>query len=105
MVSNPLPKMVAFTGSYENQIRSEQKLIIILPLALFLIFMILYFQFKEISTTGIVFSGIVIAWAGGFILLWLYGQSWFLNFSFQLSSLMESFLNLWRLRSFLSIIL
>jgi Cu(I)/Ag(I) efflux system membrane protein CusA/SilA len=29
----------------------------------------------------LVFSGIVVAWAGGFILIWLYSQGWFLNFS------------------------
>jgi len=29
-----------------------------------------------------VFSGIVVAWAGGFILVWLYGQPWFLDFHF-----------------------
>ena len=28
-----------------------------------------------------VFSGVFVAFAGGFILLWLYGQEWFLNFS------------------------
>ncbi len=28
-----------------------------------------------------IFSGVAFAWAGGFILIWLYGQSWFLNFS------------------------
>jgi Putative silver efflux pump len=27
-----------------------------------------------------VFSGILVAWSGGFIMLWLYGQDWFLNF-------------------------
>jgi Cu(I)/Ag(I) efflux system membrane protein CusA/SilA len=27
-----------------------------------------------------VFSGIFVAWSGGFIMLWLYGQDWFLNF-------------------------
>jgi len=27
-----------------------------------------------------VFSGIGVAWAGGFLLLWLYGQPWFLDF-------------------------
>ena len=43
--------------------------------------MILYFQFKSVSTTGLVFSGILVAWAGGFIMLWLYGQTWFLDFS------------------------
>ena len=54
---------------------------VVLPLALFIIFMILYFQFRSIITTGLVFSGIAIAWAGGFIMLWLYGQPWFLEFS------------------------
>ncbi len=70
-----------FAGSYENQIRSEKRLMVILPIALFVIFLILYFQFKKVSTTFLVFSGIVVAWAGGFIMLWLYGQEWFLNFS------------------------
>jgi Cu(I)/Ag(I) efflux system membrane protein CusA/SilA len=69
-----------FAGSYENQVRSEEKLMLILPLALFVIFLLLYFQFKRASTTFLVFSGIVVAWAGGFILIWLYGQSWFMDF-------------------------
>ena len=69
-----------FAGSYENQLRAQKKLSIILPLALFVIFMILYFQFKAVLTTLIVFSGILVAWAGGFQMLWLYAQPWFLNF-------------------------
>jgi Cu(I)/Ag(I) efflux system membrane protein CusA/SilA len=68
-----------FTGSYENQVRAEEKLRVILPVALGLIWMILYFQFKRIWTTFLVFSGILLAWAGGFILIWLYGQSWFMD--------------------------
>ena len=78
-----LPAGVSYTfaGSYENQVRSEKKLEIVLPLALFVIFMILYFQFKSVSTTTLVFSGILVAWAGGFILIWFYDQSWFMNFS------------------------
>jgi len=70
-----------FTGSYENQVRSEQRLKIVMPVAIFIIFMILYFQFKGVTITMMVFSGIFVAWAGGFILIWLYGQSWFLDFS------------------------
>jgi len=78
-----LPAGVSYTfaGSYENQIRSEKRLTVILPLALLIIFLILYLQFKSTATTAMVFSGILLAWAGGFILIWLYGQSWFLNFS------------------------
>lgn len=71
----------SFAGTYENQVRSEARLRIILPLALAIIFLILYFQFRSVPVTALVFSGIIVAWSGGFILLWLYGQSWFLNFS------------------------
>ena len=71
----------AFAGNYENQIRSQRTLAVVLPLALFVIFLILYFQFKSVGTTLLVFSGIFVAWAGGFILLWMYGQPWFLDFS------------------------
>ena len=69
-----------FAGSYENQIRASKKLAVVLPLALAIIFLILYFQFKQITTTLIVFSGIFVAWSGGFVMLWLYGQDWFLKF-------------------------
>jgi Cu(I)/Ag(I) efflux system membrane protein CusA/SilA len=78
-----LPRGVSYTfaGSYENQIRAQKKLAVVLPLALFIIFLILYFQFKSIPTTLLVFSGIFVAWAGGFILIWLYAQPWFIDFS------------------------
>jgi Cu(I)/Ag(I) efflux system membrane protein CusA/SilA len=78
-----LPRGVSyhFAGSYENQLRAAKTLSIILPLALFVIFMIIYFQFKRVSTTLLVFSGIFVAWCGGFVLIWLYGQPWFLDFS------------------------
>lgn len=80
-----------FTGSYENQVRAEKKLRIVLPIALFAIWLILYFQFKRIATTLLVFSGILFAWSGGFILIWLYGQPWFLDFSLFGHNLRELF--------------
>ncbi len=70
-----------FAGSYENQIRAEKTLLVVVPLALFIIFLILYFQFKSVTTTFLVFSGIIVAWAGGFLMIWLYGRGWFLDFS------------------------
>jgi len=70
-----------FEGSYKSQVRARKKMMVILPLALFVIFMILYMQFKSTLTTSLVFSGIIVAWAGGFIMIWLYGQPWFLDFS------------------------
>lgn len=70
-----------FAGNYENQIRAQKKLAIILPLALMVIVVILYLQFKSLATTLMVFSGIIVAWSGGFMMIWFYGQDWFLNFS------------------------
>ncbi|NOX46951.1 MAG: efflux RND transporter permease subunit [Chlorobi bacterium] len=69
-----------FTGNYENQIRATKRLAIVVPLSLLVIFLILYFQFGNVPTTGMVFSGIFVAFSGGFIMIWLYGQGWFLNF-------------------------
>jgi Cu(I)/Ag(I) efflux system membrane protein CusA/SilA len=70
-----------FSGNYEHQLRAARTLSIVLPVALLVIFLILYFQFRSVSTTLIVFSGIAVAWAGGFVLIWLYGEPWFANFS------------------------
>jgi copper/silver efflux system protein len=76
----PVGVSYTFAGSYENQVRSQKTLMIVLPLALFIIFMILYLQFKDTVTSALVFSGIIVAWAGGFLMIWLYGQPWFLDF-------------------------
>ena len=70
-----------FTGNYENQIRATKRLAIVVPISLLIIFLILYFQFGNVQTTTMVFSGIFVAFAGGFIMIWLYGQGWFMNFS------------------------
>ena len=70
-----------FSGSYENQIRAEKRLSIIVPIVLIIVFLILYFQFKSVTTSLMVFSGIAMAFSGGFIMLWLYGQGWFVDFS------------------------
>ena len=70
----------SFAGNYENQVRSQKTLMIVMPLALFAIFLNLYFQFRSVITTSLVFSGVIVAWAGGFIMVWLYGQPWFLDF-------------------------
>jgi len=70
-----------FAGNYEQQIRATNRLAIVIPISLLLIFLILFFQFKTVTASAIHFSGVFVAFAGGFIMLWLYGQPWFLNFS------------------------
>ncbi len=68
-----------FAGNYESQVRATKRLSIVIPISLMAILLILYFQFGRIQPTLMVFSGVFVAFAGGFILIWLYGQSWFLD--------------------------
>ncbi|PKP51459.1 MAG: cation transporter [Bacteroidetes bacterium HGW-Bacteroidetes-1] len=70
-----------FSGSYENQVRAEKRLSIIVPIVLIIIFLILYFQFKSVTTSLMIFTGVAMAFSGGFIMLWLYGQGWFADFN------------------------
>ncbi|WP_373844323.1 efflux RND transporter permease subunit, partial [Bacteroides heparinolyticus] len=78
-----LPKGVSykFAGNYEQQQRATDRLMIVVPIALLIVWLLLYFQFKSITASLIHFSGVFVAFAGGFILLWLYGQPWFMDFS------------------------
>lgn len=72
----------SFAGNYEQQVRANKRLSIVIPIALVIIFLILYFQFKSVTIALFVFSGVFVAFAGGFIMIGLYGQEWFMNFSF-----------------------
>jgi copper/silver efflux system protein len=80
-----------FSGSYENQVRAEKRLSFIVPLVLILIFLILYFQFRSASISLMIFSAITLAFSGGFIMLWLYTQPWFMDFSILGSNMREVF--------------
>jgi Cu(I)/Ag(I) efflux system membrane protein CusA/SilA len=80
-LNNPASINYKFAGNYEQQIRANDRLAIVIPLALFLIFLILYFQFNSILTSLMVFTGVFVAFSGGFIMIWFYGQDWFMNFS------------------------
>lgn len=70
-----------FAGNYENQLRAAKTLAIVIPISLLAIFLLLFFQFGNVQTTLMAFSGVFVALSGGFILLWLYNQAWFLDFN------------------------
>jgi copper/silver efflux system protein len=80
-----------FAGNYEQQIRATRRLAIVIPISLIAIFLILYMRFKTITASFIHFSGVFVAFAGGFIMLWLYGQGWFMNFSISSINLRDLF--------------
>ena len=80
-----------FTGNYENQIRATKRLLLVIPISLIAIFLILYFQFRSVTAASLIFSGIFVAFSGGFIMLWLYGQPWFMDFNLGGIHLQEMF--------------
>ena len=77
-----LPAGVTYTfaGNYEQQVRATKRLAVVIPLSLIVIFILLFFQFKTVTASFIHFSGVFVAFAGGFLMLWLYGREWFMNF-------------------------
>ncbi|MCX6333316.1 MAG: efflux RND transporter permease subunit, partial [Bacteroidia bacterium] len=80
-ISLPLGVTYKFAGNYEHQLRATKRLAIVVPLSLIMILLLLYFQFRTVTASFIHFSGVFVAFSGGFIMLWLYGQDWFMNFS------------------------
>ena len=73
-LTRPAGVNYAFTGTYEHQVRAQATLAIVLPAALLAILLVLYLQFRRMSTALLVFSGVAVAWAGGFLLLWAWAQ-------------------------------
>lgn len=69
----------SFTGTYENQVRAFERLILVSVLALIVIFLVLYLQFRSVATALMVFVGILVAFSGGFMMMGLYGTDWFMN--------------------------
>ena len=69
-----LPKgyYLQWSGQYENQVRAEQRLKIIIPIVLVIIIVILYFTFHTFREVLIVLSSIPIALVGGAYSLYFY---------------------------------
>jgi len=53
--------------------------------------LMLYLQFRSTGTTAMILTGIAVAWAGGFIMLGLYAQPWFMDFSMFGANIREMF--------------
>ena len=61
-------------GQFENQQRAAQRLAIVVPVALGLIFLILFSTFRSVRQAGLVLSNIPFAMIGGVVALWLTGE-------------------------------
>ena len=74
-VTLPPGYTLQWTGQYEFQVRARERLRIVIPIVLFIIFMLLYMTFRSIPEATIVMLSVVYAMTGGVILQWLLGYN------------------------------
>ena len=68
-----LPKgySILWAGEYENQVRSNNRLMLLIPLAILINLLFIYLGIKNLRNATIILSAVPIAFSGGLILLWL----------------------------------
>lgn len=73
----PMPPgyTLQWTGQYEFQVRARQRLRVLIPIVLFVIFLLLYLVFRSGSEAIIVMLSVVYAMTGGVLLQWWLGYN------------------------------
>jgi Cu(I)/Ag(I) efflux system membrane protein CusA/SilA len=74
-VTLPHGYYVAWSGRWENQERARQRLLIVVPLAILVIFVLLYFTYRSVREAAHVLLAVPFALTGGIYLLWLLGYN------------------------------
>ncbi|TBN00225.1 CusA/CzcA family heavy metal efflux RND transporter [Hyunsoonleella flava] len=67
----PVGYNITYGGQFENLQTAKSRLLVAVPIALILIFVLLYFAFHSIKEALLIFSAIPLAAVGGILLLWL----------------------------------
>ena len=62
---------IEWGGQFEHMMRARQRLLIVVPVSLVLVFALLYMTYHNVVDTIRVFTGVPFAWTGGIIALWL----------------------------------
>ena len=62
-----------WSGQFENQVRATERMRILVPLCLLIMFVMLYLGFKRWWIAPVIFFGIMVSASGGFIMLALWG--------------------------------
>ncbi|WP_322550473.1 CusA/CzcA family heavy metal efflux RND transporter [Flavobacterium psychraquaticum] len=62
---------ITYGGQFENLVQATKRLSIAVPIALLLIFVLLYFTFKSIKQSLLIFTAIPLSAIGGVFALWL----------------------------------
>jgi heavy metal efflux system protein len=69
-----IPRNYALTwsGEFENQERAMQRLAVVVPISLLLIFVLLFDAFSSFKTAGLILINVPLALIGGFVALWIF---------------------------------
>jgi len=70
-VELPAGYWLEFGGTFEQLISGAERLRLVVPITLLLIFMLLYLAFRSFSDSLLIFSGVPLALTGGVLALWL----------------------------------
>ncbi len=73
-VKLPAGYYITWGGTFENLQRARARLMVVVPLSLFLIFMLLFTTFNSLKQAALVFTGVPLAVTGGVFSLWLRGM-------------------------------
>ena len=73
-VKLPSGYYVSYGGAFENLLAAKKRLSLALPLALFIIFMLLYFAFHSVKQALLIYSAIPLSAMGGILFLALRGM-------------------------------
>jgi len=65
----------AWSGQYENKIRAQQTIQIIMPVVFLLIFLLLYFTLKDYVEAGVVMLSVPFALIGGMYMIYILGYN------------------------------
>ena len=72
-VKVPENYMVNWSGEFENQERAMQRLSVVVPISLLLIFVLLFDAFRSFKTASLILINVPLALIGGFVALWVFG--------------------------------
>ena len=67
----PAGYYIEYGGTFQNLQQAKQRLMVVVPAALLLIFMLLFITFRSFKETMIIFSAIPLAAIGGVLALWM----------------------------------
>jgi len=72
-VKVPANYAVNWSGEFENQERAMQRLSVVVPISLLLIFVLLFDAFRSFKTAALILINVPLALIGGFVALWVFG--------------------------------